>query len=101
MGENFKLPEDQPKENQTENQSKEVEQGMEGILDVLELAFEKKARVKVIALEPSGELRTGIVFIEGFEDGILYVSSSKDSVVMGIPIGNVERAEVIEEKEQG
>jgi hypothetical protein len=99
MAENLRSPDDQPKEippNHTpesvNDSSQEKEQSQEQILDVLESAFEKKGRVEVTILEPSGALRTTPVIIEGFENGTLFVSTSEGSIVMGIPIGNVKKA---------
>jgi len=78
----------------------EEEQTPEGILDVLESAFEKGAKAELTVSEPSGELRTNTVFIEGLEDGMLFVSSSKESPAMGIPIGDVKRAQAVEQETQ-
>ena len=84
MAENLKPSEEQPE--------REREQTPEGILDALESAFEKGSKTELTVSEPSGELRTNSVFIEGFEGGMLYVSSSKESPVMGIPISDVKMA---------
>ncbi|OGZ84656.1 MAG: hypothetical protein A2599_02745 [Candidatus Staskawiczbacteria bacterium RIFOXYD1_FULL_39_28] len=81
MSENLRPFEEQPEKEQTQEQ----------ILDALESAFEKGAKAELTVSEPSGELRINSVFIEGLEGGMLFVSSSKDSPVMGIPIGDVKR----------
>jgi hypothetical protein len=69
----------------------ENEQSQEAILDVLESAFEKGVKAELTVLEPSGELRTNAVFIEGFEGGILAVSESKSSPVIEIKIGDIKK----------
>ena len=69
----------------------EREQTPEEIVDALESAFEKGTRAELTVLEPSGALRTNIVFIEGLEDGTLFVAESKSSPVMGIKIGDVKK----------
>lgn len=72
-------------------QKTEREQTLEAILDALELAFEKGAKTELTVLEPSGALKTNAVFIEGFEDGTLFVAESKSSPVMGIKIDDVKK----------
>ena len=84
----------------SEEEQPEEEQTQEQILDALESAFEKQAKAELTILEPSGELRTNTVFIEGLEGRMLFVSSSKDSPVMGIPIGDIKRAEAVEYEKQ-
>ena len=69
------------------------EQTMEEIMDILESAFEKGSSVKLTVSEPSGGEKTESVFIERLEQGILFVSSSKDSPVMGISIEDIKAAE--------
>lgn len=73
-------------------QSEPKEQTMEEILDTLESAFEKGVVVNLIVSEPSGKLRENTVFVEGLEDGMLFVSVSKDSAVMGIKLENIKGA---------
>lgn len=92
MAENLRPSEEQP-----ENKK---EQTPEGILDAIESAFEKGSRAELTVSEPSGELRANTVFVEGFENGMLYVSVSKKSPVMRIKIGDVKRAEVIEKESE-
>ena len=90
MAENLRRSEEQP----------EKEQTSEGILDVLESAFEKGIKAELTVSEPSGELRTSSVFIEGLEGGMLFVSISKESSVMGIPISDIKKAEPLQETEE-
>lgn len=90
MAENLRPSEEQPEER---------EQTPEGILDALELAFEKGIKTELTVSEPSGELRTSSVFVEGLEGGMLFVSSSKESPVMGIPIGDIKKVELLKSKE--
>jgi hypothetical protein len=82
------------------NEGEENEQNPEEILDVLESAFEKKRKAELTVSEPSGVLRVNAVFIEGFEDGILFVSESETSPIMGIKIGDVKRAEPLQEAQE-
>lgn len=70
----------------------ENEQSLEQILDVLEAAFEEGFSVELTVLEPSGTVRASAVFIEGLEGGMLFVSGSKDSSVMGIKIEDIKKA---------
>jgi len=86
--------------NPESGESQEKEQPQEKILDALESAFEKGNRVNLTVSEPSGKLRTNAVFVEGFESGVLYISDSKGSHVMGIPIDNVKRAEAATEDKE-
>ena len=72
----------------------EKEQTPEAILDALESAFERGIKVGLAVLEPSEALRTNTVFIEGLEDGILFVAESKYSPVMGIKIGDIKKVEL-------
>ncbi|MDP3882519.1 MAG: hypothetical protein Q8Q48_00480 [Candidatus Staskawiczbacteria bacterium] len=90
MAENLRPPEEQP----------EKEQSQEEILDALKFAFEKGVRANLTVSEPSGGLRTNAVLVEGFEGGVLYVSGSKDSPVMGIKIGDVKRVEAVKEDKE-
>ena len=69
------------------------------LLDILEPAFEQGARVELSVSEPSGELRSMEVLIEGFEKKILFVSKSKEDPVMGISIGDVRAAKLVEKTE--
>ena len=85
------MPEQLKSDHFEEQPEKNVEQTPEGILDALESAFEKGIKTKLTVSEPSGELRTSSVFVEGLEGGMLFVSSSKESPVMGIPIGDIKR----------
>jgi len=71
----------------------------EALLDVLESAFEKGAKAELTVSEPSGGLRTNEIFVRGLEAGTLYVSSSMEGVVMGIPLDNVKGAKLAETKE--
>lgn len=79
-------------EEQSDKEQPEKEQAPEEILDTLEAAFEKGSKAELTILEPSGELRVNAVFIEGLEDGMLFVSESKDSAVIGIKISDVKKA---------
>jgi hypothetical protein len=90
MTENLRTPEEQP----------ENEQVQEQILDALESAFEKGVEAELTVSEPSGELRISTVFVEGLEEGLLFVSLSKDSPVMGIPLKDIKQAKLIEELEK-
>ena len=74
-----------------EEERPENEQTQEQILDALESAFEKGIKTKLTVSEPSGELRTSSVFVEGLEGGMLFVSSSKESPVMGISITDIKK----------
>jgi len=67
------------------------EQALEEILNALEDAFEKGLKAELTVLEPNGELKTNAVFIEGLEDGFLYVSASKESPVVPIEISRVKK----------
>jgi len=93
MSENLKSSEEEQPKN-------EKEQTLEGILDALESVFEKGSKAELTVSEPSGELRTNAVFIEGFEDGMLYVSESKNFPVMGIKIGDIKKVEPIQETKE-
>ena len=83
-----------------EQPEKEREQTQEGILDTLESAFEKGSKAELTVSEPSGALRVSAVFIEGLEDGMLFVSESESSPVMGIKIGDVKKVEPFKESKE-
>ena len=102
MSENLRSSdEEQPeREEQAEDGLKEKEQTPEGILDALESAFEKGSKAELTVSEPSGGLRTSAVFIEGLEDGMLFVSESKSSSVMGIKIGDVKKVGPFQEEKE-
>ena len=85
---------EQLKPNNFEEQpEKNAEQTPEEILDALESAFEKGIEAELTVSKPNGKLRTSSVFVEGLEGGILFVSSSKESPVVGIPIGDIKKVE--------
>lgn len=90
---------EEPKQENLGGQPEE-EQSMEAILDALELAFEKGAKAELTVLEPGGELRTNVVFIEGLEGGVLFVAASKDSPVMPVEISNVKKVELSEKENE-
>jgi hypothetical protein len=69
----------------------EKEQSSEEILDALELAFKAGGMAELTILGPNGELKTNAVFVEGLEDGTLFVAESKNSPVMGIKIGDIKK----------
>lgn len=88
MSENLRTPDNQQEE----------EKNKESILDILESAFEDERKVELTVSEPSGEVRINEVFVERLEEGMLFVSLSKDSPVMGIPMGDVKKAKLTEGK---
>ena len=102
MSENLRSSdEEQPeKEGWAEDGLKEKEQTPEGILDALESLFEKGSKAELTVSEPSGGLRTSAVFIEGFENGMLFVSESESVPVMGIKISNVKKVGPFQEEKE-
>ena len=86
----MKNPEMGSEEPEDENKQ-EKEQTLEEILDTLESVFEKGHQAELTVLEPSGELRINTVFIEGLEGGMLFISESKSSLVMGIKLSDVKK----------
>jgi len=77
-------------------ESKKENEPMEDILDVLESAFEKRVKVRLKVLEPHKELQTNEVFVEEYDNGVLYVSDSETSPVMEIWIDWIKSAELAE-----
>lgn len=69
----------------------------EALLDILESAFEKQAKVELTVLEPSGQPRTSEVVITGLEEGTLFVSDSPEGAVMGIPVADIKNVKLVEE----
>jgi hypothetical protein len=67
----------------------------EKILDKLEIAFEKKRKAELMVSEPSGEMRVNTVFIVALENGILFVSESEFSPIMGIKIDDVRSVDLM------
>ena len=77
-------------ENLRSSDEEQPEGPVKEILDELESAFEKGSKAELTVSEPSGTLRVNTVFIEGLEEGILFVSESESSPVMGIRVSDVK-----------
>ena len=87
-------------ENLRSSDEEQPEGPVKEILDELESAFEKGSKAELTVSEPSGTLRVNTVFIEGLEEGILFVSESESSPVMGIKIGDVKKVEPFKESKE-